>query len=57
MTLAANAVRTFGYGVLGVPFPLHLAALGMRPEGIRVAITLTLVASALLTLGVRRPAE
>ena len=53
----AKAVRTFCYGYLGVLLPLHLAALGLGPTGIGVAVTLTLGASALLTLLIRRPAE
>ena len=55
--LAAKSLRTYCYGFLGVLFPLHLAGLGLGPEGIGVAVALTLVSSAGLTLAVRRPAE
>ena len=57
LVFAAKAVRTFCYGYLGVLLPLHLAALGLGPTGIGTAVTLMLVASAVLTLLVRRPAE
>src|SRR5262245_19271198 len=57
LVFAAKAVRTFCYGYLGVLVPLHLAALGLGASGIGVAVTLTLGASAVLTLLVRRPAE
>jgi MFS family permease len=57
LVFVAKAVRTFCYGYLGVLLPLHLAALGLGPTGIGTAVTLTLVASALLTLLIRRPAE
>lgn len=55
--LLAKALRTFCYGFLGVLFPVHLSRLGLGPEAIGVAITLTLVASAAMTVAVRRPAE
>ncbi len=57
LVLAAKAVRTFCYGYLGILIPLHLAALGLDARGIGLAVTLTLGASALLTLLARRPAE
>jgi MFS family permease len=57
VVLAAKAVRTFCYGYLGILIPLHLAALGLDARGIGLAVTLTLGASAALTLLVRRPAE
>ena len=57
VVLLAKAVRTYGYGYLGVLLPLHLAALGVGPRGIGVAVTLTLAASAALTLAVKRPVE
>ena len=57
VVLAAKAVRTFCYGYLGILIPLHLAALGLDARGIGLAVTLTLGASALLTLLARRPAE
>ena len=53
----AKAVRTFGYGFLGIVFPIHLAALGVGAVGIGVAVSATLFASAALTWAVRRPAE
>lgn len=53
----AKAVRTFCYGFLGVLFPIHLSRLGLGPEGIGVAVTLTLIGSAAMTVAVRRPAE
>jgi MFS family permease len=55
--LAAKAVRTYAYGFLGILLPLHLSALGLGPAGIGVAVTLTLIGSALLTWAVRGPAE
>jgi MFS family permease len=57
VVLAAKAVRTFCYGYLGILIPLHLAALGLDARGIGLAVTLTLGASAALTLLVRRPSE
>jgi MFS family permease len=57
LVFVAKAVRTFCYGYLGVLLPLHLASLGLGPTGIGTAVTLTLVASATLTLLIRRPAE
>ncbi|HEY7142220.1 MAG TPA: MFS transporter [Methylomirabilota bacterium] len=57
LVFAAKAVRTFCYGYLGILVPLHLAALGLGAGGIGLAVTLTLGASALLTLLIRRPAE
>jgi MFS family permease len=53
----AKAVRTFGYGFLGIVFPIHLAALGVDAFGIGIAVSATLFASAALTWAVRRPAE
>ena len=57
LVFLAKAVRTFCYGYLAILLPLHLAALGLGPAGIGTAMTLTLGASALLTLLIRRPAE
>jgi predicted MFS family arabinose efflux permease len=57
VVLAAKAVRSFGYGYLGVLFPLRLAGLGVGPRGLGVAVTLTLLATAGMTLALRRPAE
>jgi len=55
--LVAKAVRTFGYGALGVVLPVHLSALGLGAPAIGVAVTLVLAGSAALTWAVRRPAE
>jgi MFS family permease len=55
--LGAKTARTFGYGFLGILFPVYLADLGVSASGIGVAVTLTLVASSVLTWGGRRPAE
>jgi MFS family permease len=55
--LLAKTVRTFCYGFLGVLLPLHLAQLGLDARGVGLAVTCTLVGSAALTWGVRRPAE
>jgi MFS family permease len=57
LVLAAKALRSFCYGYLGVLLPLHLAALGVGPAGIGIAVALTLGASAALTVALRRPAE
>jgi len=50
-------VRTFCYGFLGVLLPIYLTGLGMSTAGVGVSITLTLVGSAILTYGVRKPLE
>jgi MFS family permease len=55
--LVAKAVRTFGYGYLGILLPLYLADLGLSAAGVGAFVTLTLVASAVLTWLVRFPAE
>lgn len=55
--LVAKTARTFCYGFLGILLPLYLAQLGLDARGIGLAITCTLVGSAALTWGVRRPAE
>ena len=57
LVFIAKTVRTFCYGFLGVLFPIHLVRLGLDAPGLGVAVTLTLLASAGLTLLVRRPAE
>jgi MFS family permease len=57
LVLLAKSVRTFCYGFLGVLLPVHLAQLGLDARGIGVAVTLTLLASALMTWAIRRPAE
>src|SRR5689334_6322363 len=53
----AKTARTFCYGFLGITLPVHLADLGMSAGGVGLSVTLTLVASAVLTWLVRRPAE
>lgn len=53
----AKTARTFCYGFLGILLPLYLADLGLDARGVGLAITCTLVGSAALTWGVRRPAE
>ncbi len=57
IVFAAKTARTFCYGFLGVLFPVHLTQLGLDATGLGVAVTLTLLASAALTLAIRRPAE
>jgi MFS family permease len=57
LVLLAKAVRTFCYGFLGILLPVHLAELGLDARGIGVAVTLTLLASAVMTWAIRRPAE
>jgi MFS family permease len=54
---AAKTARTTAYGFLGIALPVYLAELGLGPGEIGVAVSLTLVGSAVLTLAVRRPAE
>jgi MFS family permease len=53
----AKLVRTFSYGYLGILLPLYLADLGLTASGVGASVTMTLVGSALLTWGVRAPAE
>ena len=55
--LVAKTARTFCYGFLGILLPLYLAQLGLDAQGVGLAVTCTLVGSAALTWGVRRPAE
>jgi MFS family permease len=57
LVLVAKATRTFCYGFLGVLFPVYLAERGMDAWRIGVAVTLTLLASAVMTFAIRRPAE
>jgi MFS family permease len=57
LVFAAKAARTFCYGFLGVLFPVYLAEHGMGAGQIGVAVTLTLLSSAAMTLAIRRPAE
>ena len=57
LVFAAKTTRTFCYGFLGVLFPIYLTRLGLDARGLGVAVTLTLLASAALTLAIRRPAE
>jgi MFS family permease len=57
LVLVAKTARTFCYGFLGVLFPVYLAERGMDARQIGLAVTLTLLASAAMTFGIRRPAE
>ena len=57
IVVVAKATRTFCYGFLGVLFPVYLAERGMGARQIGVAVTLTLLASAVMTFAIRRPAE
>lgn len=57
LIFAAKTTRTFCYGFLGVLFPVYLADRGVDARGLGLAVTLTLLASAGLTLAIRRPAE
>lgn len=57
LVFVAKAARTFCYGFLGVLFPVYLAERGMDAGQIGVAVTLTLLASAAMTVAIRRPAE
>jgi MFS family permease len=57
IVFASKTLRTFCYGFLGVLLPIHLSELGMDAVGVGLSVTLTLVGSALLTWGVRRPVE
>src|SRR5215813_7832868 len=53
----AKTVRTFCYGFLGVLLPVYLTRLGFEPADLGFAVTLTLLASAAMTLAIRRPAQ
>lgn len=57
IVFAAKAVRTFCYGYLGVLYPIYLTRLGLDARELGVAIALPLLASAVFTLAVRKPAE
>lgn len=57
LVFGAKTARTFCYGFLGVLFPVHLTRLGLDAPALGLAVTLTLLASAGLTLAIRRPAE
>jgi MFS family permease len=57
IVLIAKTARTFCYGFLGILLPVHLTTLGLGAAGVGLAVTATLVGSALLTWAVRRPAE
>ncbi len=57
IVVVAKATRTFCYGFLGVLFPVYLAERGLGARQIGVAVTLTLLASAVMTFAIRRPAE
>jgi MFS family permease len=53
----AKTARTFCYGFLGIVLPIYLTTLGVDATGIGLAVTLTLVGSAVLTWLIRRPTE
>src|SRR5213593_4705619 len=57
LVFLAKTTRTFCYGFLGVLFPVYLTQLGLGAGELGVAVTLTLLASAVMTFAVRRPAE
>ena len=57
LAFVAKAIRTFCYGSLGVLFPIYLTQLGVDAKGLGLALTLTLLSSALMTYGVRRPSQ
>ncbi len=57
LVFVAKTARTFCYGFLGVLFPVYLAGLGMDARELGVAVSLTLLASAVMTYAIRRPAE
>jgi MFS family permease len=57
LVFLAKAVRTFCYGFLGILFPVHLSRLGLGPEGIGVAVAVTLAGTAAMTVALGRLAE
>jgi len=57
LVFVAKTSRTFCYGFLGVLLPVYLTQLGLDARGLGVAVTLTLLASAAMTFGIRWPAE
>ena len=57
LVFVAKTARTFCYGFLGVLLPVYLTELGLSAGELGVAVTLTLLASAAMTFGIRWPAE
>ena len=57
LVFVAKTARTFCYGFLGVLLPVYLTELGLDAAELGVAVTLTLLASAAMTFGIRWPAE
>ena len=57
LVFVAKTARTFCYGFLGVLLPIYLSELGLDAGGLGVAVTLTLLASAAMSFGIRWPAE
>ena len=57
LVFVAKTARTFCYGFLGVLLPVYLSELGLDAGELGVAVTLTLLASAAMTFGIRWPAE
>jgi MFS family permease len=57
LVFVAKTARTFCYGFLGVLLPVYLSELGLDAGELGIAVTLTLLASAAMTFGIRWPAE
>jgi MFS family permease len=57
LVFLAKTVRTFCYGYLGVLLPVYLTHLGFQAADLGFSVTLTLLASAAMTLAIRRPAQ
>lgn len=57
LVFVAKTARTFCYGFLGVLLPVYLSELGFDARELGIAVTLTLLASAAMTFGIRWPAE
>lgn len=52
-----KAARTFCYGYLGVLFPVYLTRLGLSTTAVGAAVSLTLLASAAVTMAIRGPSR
>jgi MFS family permease len=57
LVFIAKTARTFCYGSLGVLLPIYLTELGFDASQLGIAVTLTLLASTVMTFTVRWPAE
>lgn len=53
LLFAAKSLRTFCYGYLGVLLPIQLSRAGLDAPAVGLAVALTLLASAAMTMGVR----